>query len=244
MVNLTSGLGTSIDKSETSFFTPTRIYWRSPLEILYVQSASAGKFVDFPVEDMLANWREFTDASDTDIERMHAAEQKHGIKPKLSKAMKAARAYGTGLLVMVSGEDSLEMPLIPERVRKGDLAAVRYFDRFDASITQRYMGLDHPKWRQPEFYDLHPSSGEVMRVHESRVIRFDGMTALTESGWFNYDYDWGIPPLIPLIISLMQDQVFASAVAHLSQEASVGILEVRGVEGRHSRRRRPERNIR
>ena len=36
--NPTSGLGGATDKGAGSFFAPTRIYWRSPLEILYVQS--------------------------------------------------------------------------------------------------------------------------------------------------------------------------------------------------------------
>ena len=35
--NPASGLGGANDKGAGSFFTPTRIYWRTPLEILYVQ---------------------------------------------------------------------------------------------------------------------------------------------------------------------------------------------------------------
>ena len=34
IVNPGSGMGTALDKSQGSFFTPTRIYWRSPMEIL------------------------------------------------------------------------------------------------------------------------------------------------------------------------------------------------------------------
>ena len=57
IVNHGTGLGTGLDKSEGSFFTPTRFWWRSPLELLYVQSSAARKFVDMPIEDMFIRWR-------------------------------------------------------------------------------------------------------------------------------------------------------------------------------------------
>ena len=34
IVNPGSGMGTVLDKSQGSFFTPTSIYWRSPMAIL------------------------------------------------------------------------------------------------------------------------------------------------------------------------------------------------------------------
>ena len=51
--NMQSGLGTDLDKSEHSFFFPTRIYWRTPLEILRVQSWAARKLIEMPIDDML-----------------------------------------------------------------------------------------------------------------------------------------------------------------------------------------------
>ena len=41
--NAMSGLGGPADKARNTFFTPTHIYWRNPLEILYVQSWAAKK---------------------------------------------------------------------------------------------------------------------------------------------------------------------------------------------------------
>ena len=55
--NSTTGLGTPLDKSEATFFNPTRFYWRTPLEILYVQSSVAKKFINIPVDDMFIRWR-------------------------------------------------------------------------------------------------------------------------------------------------------------------------------------------
>ena len=48
LVNLQTGMGTSLDHGEGSLFTPTRIYWRTPLEILGVQSWVARNCIDIP----------------------------------------------------------------------------------------------------------------------------------------------------------------------------------------------------
>ena len=37
------------------------------------------------------------------------------------------------------------------------------------------------------------------------------------------------PSLVPVITSLMQDESFATAVAHLGQEASIAILHIAGL---------------
>ena len=230
IVNPTTGLGTSADKSEASFFTPTRIWWRTPLEILYVQSWAAANFVDIPIDDMFIRWRKFmaeggADNSDT----MEKAERKHMMTMKLATAMKAARVYGTGLVVMMTKEAPMETPLIPERIRPGDLTALRAFDRYDASVTMREYRLDDKNYGQPIFYDLTPSRGGQMRVHHSRVLRFNGIMPPTDSGFTIYEQDWGVSRLIPVIISVMQDQVLASGISHLSQEASMSVLEITGL---------------
>ena len=44
LFNQQSGLGGGSDKGKNTFFTPTRIYWRTPLEVLSsVQSWAAGE---------------------------------------------------------------------------------------------------------------------------------------------------------------------------------------------------------
>ena len=61
------------------------------------------------------------------------------------------------------------------------------------------------------------------------MLRFDGLTANTDSGYTAYDWDWGMPKLVPIMTALLQDQVFVSAIAHLGQEASIPILKIAGL---------------
>ena len=73
-------------------------------------------------------------------------------------------------------------------------------------------------------------------VHRSRVLRFDGIPPTTKSGFTIYDQDFGVSILVPIIISILEDQTLASAIAHMSQEASNPSYEHCRVAGNHRRR--------
>ena len=110
------------------------------------------------------------------------------------------------------------------------------FQRCTTSTDMTYpsrigiMTLSSPNWRRPIYYEVHPSyTGAPFRVHHSRVMRFNGIEPSTKSGFYNYDYDFGVSVLVPVITSLMQDESFATAVAHLGQEASIAILHIAGL---------------
>ena len=115
IVNLASGAGTALDKSEGSFFTPTRIYWRTPLEVLCVQSWAAANFVSIPIDDMFIRWRNWGGEDESAIEAMMAAEKEHRVLEALRSAMTAARQYGTGVVAIMSREAPMEEPLMIER---------------------------------------------------------------------------------------------------------------------------------
>ena len=232
LFNKTTGLGGPLDKGAQTFFRPTRIFGRTPLEVLFVQSWAANKAICAPVDDTFLRWREW---SDGDVEgsgdAMADAEQRHDVTGKLADAMKAGSAYGTGCVVMVTREAPLTEPLVIERIREGDLAALHVFDRFDMSVMGREMDLFSPEYQRPAMYRVTPRRGGTpFLVHPSRVLRFDGISAFSSGGFDSYyDQDWGVSELIPIMTSLIEDQTLASAIAHLSQEASVPILHIDGL---------------
>ena len=67
---------------------------------------------------------------------------------------------------------------------------MQYFDRYDASIRDYDRDLMSPTYNEPDVYYFHPSRGGTMMVHRSRILRFDGITPTTMSGWEVYDQDW------------------------------------------------------
>ena len=230
IVNTQTGMGTSADKSEHSFYLPTRIWSRQPLEILYVQAWAAGKFIDIPIDDMLIFWRQWAgDAGDAAIQAMVQADQRHHVANRIRRAMKAGRLFGSSLLVMVTREADMETPLVPERIRPGDLVGLHVFDRYSASVWQRDDDLMSAGYGSPVYYDVHPRRGLGMRVHESRVIRFNGIESLVSDGFTSYDFDWSVSSLVPAILAVMQDHTVATAAAHLSQVASIPVLAIDGL---------------
>ena len=236
IVNQNTGAGTTLDHSQANFFAPTRIYYQTPLEILLVESWVARHAVSMPVDDQFITWREFVSEADSTNEAMVEAEERHNVTTQLAKAMRGARQYGTSLLVMMTEETGrdLTQPLVPEQILPGDLSALRVFNRFEATARNRSWDLMDPNFGRPEFYDLFPRrggriEGQTAAVHHTRVLRFDGLTANTDSGYSAYDWDWGMPALVPVMTALLQDQVFVSAIAHLGQEASIPILKIAGL---------------
>ena len=78
IVNAGTGMGTSLDKSQGSGFKPTRIWWRSPLEILCNESWVARNAIDIPIEDMLRRWLMFTGTDEKAIEVLELAQERTG----------------------------------------------------------------------------------------------------------------------------------------------------------------------
>ena len=229
VVNNSSGLGGAHDKAAATFFRPTRFYWRSPLEILRVESWAARKAIGIPVDDMFLRWREWSDGDvDGAGDMMAEAEIRHGVTEKLADAMKAGAAYGSGAVVMVTREAPMDQPLMPERIRPGDLSALHVFDRFDMSVQARETDMHSPDFQRPSLYRVTPRLGAPsFMVHPSRVLRFDGITALSSGGFTSYyGQDWGVSELVPILTSLIEDQTLASSIAHLSQEASIPVLKI------------------
>ena len=79
--NAFTGDGGRSDKAEHSFFSPTRLYSREPLEVIYRQSWAAKKLITIPVEDMLISWREFSgEEGDTAVEMMKDTGERHHVQ--------------------------------------------------------------------------------------------------------------------------------------------------------------------
>ena len=97
------------------------------LEILGVQSWVARNCIDIPNDDQFIRWRHFNSDDESAVKAMEMAERELGVETALNQAMKAADQYGTGVVVIMSGEDMLDVPLDLNRIREGDVTALHYF---------------------------------------------------------------------------------------------------------------------
>ena len=226
--NPLTGAGGFGDKSEGGLFVPNRYVARQQLETLYVQSWACRAFIDLPVDDMFIRWRTMNSMSEEQGFQFTKVEQKHRVRMQVARAMKSGRLFGTGFLVMVSKEAAMDTPLDVNQMRSGDLQRLTVFDRYHASLHYDDYDLDptSPTYEEPLMYRFYTRYGAEWKVDASRVIRFDGITPLTDRGWESYQREWGVSEVIPVLLSIMQDVAVAGGVAHLAAEASVPVVKL------------------
>ena len=215
-----SGAGGPADLARGGSFRSTQLD-RATLESLYATSWAARKFIDIPIDDSFVRWRAFED----DAEAMEEAEEKHHVKERLGDTLRNARLVGTGLLIILTSEADTETPLDIDAISEGDLQNLLVLDKWDASVADFYRDPFSPNFRLPEFYDV-TIWGEHLKVHDSRVIRIDGVRPPGGWRWMHRD-EWGVSEIEAVLPVIFHDAALANSISHLSEEASVTILNMR-----------------
>lgn len=180
--NFLTGLGTARDKRTHAKFGGAPI-WQSGdyLDELYAGDDVIARIVDTPAQEMTREWIE-----------LKAGEEEAGIakdltqrlddldlQSKTAEALTWARLHGGALMIL--GVDDGQDPSLPLREDKiRSFRWVSVVDRWEVTVARRYEDPLSPRYGQPEVYTVRPQSegGGVTRearVHESRVIRFDGV---------------------------------------------------------------------
>lgn len=224
--NAITGAGSSLDKTEYSFYTPTRLSSKNELETLYVQSWAAKKFIDIPIDDMFIRWRKFVEMEKDAVELIEQTELDFEITDKLSAVMKAGNLYGTGLLLLITKEAPMDKPLNVDRLQRGDLLNLLIVDRFDATVMSKDFNILSSRFGQPEMYKINLKKGGYIDIHASRVIRFDGISSLSQTNWQSYDANWGVPSILPVVTEIHQDSGINKGIAQLVTEASIPVQKI------------------
>lgn len=173
LVNLVSGLGTAKDKATANQYGFVQL---SPeqLESAYRGDWIAAKAVDIPAEDATREWRSWQ-ADKEQISALEELETHLGIQSKTKEAMIAGRLYGGGLLVFyVEGTGEWDEELIPERVKQGALKYVHAVSRYEISAGEIERDLLSKWYGEPQYYMVTSTSVGAVKVHPSRVVKFQG----------------------------------------------------------------------
>ena len=221
------GLGGSADKASNAFFSPTNVH-RMELEIASEQSWAAKKLINIPVDDSLVRWRQQVQDEDDDVEAFQEAEKKWRLPQVIGRAVKAARTFGTALTVIKTTEAPLDQPLEPMRIRPGDLRGFSTFDHWNgARVVERDTDFMSPEFGSPVLYEF-ANGSDPIRVHASRIMRFDGVAPPDLGGWTAYPSDWGLSVLIAAFSACIHAHLVSGGAAHMSQEAGFPVLKMQG----------------
>ena len=235
--NPATGAGYNKDNSQHGFFTMGPEPSRIDLESIYGKSVVAKKLIDIPVNDAFLRWREFIDIESSNINAMTESEEENSVRARISEAYRAARLCGSSLLIIADNINSLDEKLDIDNFSVGQLANLFVVSKYDVKIESYDTDVYSRTFNQPLVYEV--NFGESFKnlkdmpellVHESRVIRFDGITPPLPGGWASQSYNgyfgWGLSELIPALISIIQDAAAAAGVSKLIDEASIPYLKL------------------
>jgi len=181
--NLVTGMNTSKDKGTYSTISWTPVS-RSQAESFYAGDDIASKIARIIPADGIREKVTFSmDQSENPEEVIKFIEKEFKrlrVWPNLGEGWTLGRVYGGALLYMsISDGRSISQPVNWDRVRK--INSLKVIDRHELTHTSEDIisDLSDPKFGTPRVYTYQPSemvNGAISsKIHNSRVIRFDGV---------------------------------------------------------------------
>jgi phage-related protein (TIGR01555 family) len=225
--NVVAGLGTDRDKMSYSVYGMPRVLTRMELENAYRGSWLSKKIVNAVADDMTREWRHvvFDDDDGESQFAIEQAEKRFALKGKINESLRWARLYGGALLIIGTRDKDLSKPLNVQAIRKGDLRYLHVMDRWRVSPAGSLcMDLDSPNFGMPEYYMLAESS---VRVHHSRVLRFNGQK-LPYFAWRS-NAMWDDSELQHVLDSLTNCDTATRGIATMLFEANVDVVKAEGL---------------
>jgi phage-related protein (TIGR01555 family) len=202
------------------------------LEMAYRGDWIARKCIDVPAQDSTRAWRQWQAEKD-DITKIEKLEKDLCIPLKLQNALKKARLYGGGALILGVNKGSPEDELDYTKVGKDQLKFVHAVSRWEIGTGPRITDVMSPWYGQPEYYERQPLGGTVLtkeaealvglRIHPSRVIQLIG----SEYPNMQTAPDvWGDSSLQVIDDAIRSVATVSSSLAQLITDAKLDIISV------------------
>lgn len=182
--------GTKQDRTTQSAFIASSHLKRETLDDLYVAGGVARRIVDTVALDATREW---ITTDDDNAEALQDRMEELSIQTKVAEAVSMSRLHGGSVLVVIADDGrTLSEPLNDTAIKSID--SFRCYDRWAVTHNEAslYSDPNNPRYGEPEIYTVQPPGGTPYEVHETRLIRFDGMPVserkrIDNKGW-NYSY--------------------------------------------------------
>lgn len=230
--NLVAQMGTEQDKRHHSKFINSKRLSadgnQHELTAMYIANWLAGKVVDIIPDDMTSEWRSFIGEIDPDVVKLlEDEEDRLELVAHFNEAHKWARLYGTSFIVMsIDDGQTPDMPLDINKIGPGGLRHIKAIDRHRVSNAEVVPTSDpmNINFGMPEFYRFNETS---VRIHHSRVLRFDGVKLPFNEFKRNNYYSASV--LDRLYEALIDFNTATHSSASMIYEANVDIVKVDGL---------------
>lgn len=230
--NLIAQLGTDGDKRSHSQFVNRKQLSRDgnqvELSAMYRTDWGAGKIVDIIPDDMTREWRQFTGDIDPEIvQQLEDEENRIELTEHFNHAHKWGRLYGTAFIIMsIDDGNPPEEPLEIDKIKPGGLQHIKAIDRHRISHAEVVPVHDplNKNFGMPEWYRLNETS---VRIHHSRVLRFDGIKLpFDEFRRNNYYSDSVLDRLYDVLTNFNTVQNSAASMVY---ETNVDVIKIKGL---------------
>jgi phage-related protein (TIGR01555 family) len=234
--NFVTGLGVpGVDKSIHGALQPGSLIDNLHILHLYKTDFLARQIVDVPADDCTRPWRVWNgDAAHNAA--LFAEEERLRVRDRVRQALKHARLFGGGALVIHDGTEDLATPFEADKVRKGDLKALIVASRAELAPVGDNTFVQapaDPHYGLPEMWTYKPrrfAARGAVQVHHSRLVLLahgDQIDDGTAREWW-----WGESALTPALSAVADASGARSAATHLMQEANVDVVRTDGLLNR------------
>lgn len=174
ITSLQAGLTPARDKAQTTSYVRQQMS-RYELLAAYENSPMAKRVVNQRAEDSFRKWREWQGSADV-ITHIERTERQFGLKSKLEHAYKQARALGEGYLLINLDDNQPNQPINLKRINR--IKSLTVLEYGDLSAGEEDLDIFSEYYGKPKWYDILTVSGNLARIHPSRVVVLHGASKL------------------------------------------------------------------
>ncbi len=226
------GIGTPRDQRSYTSYQTVAPEHRVLLENIFRHSWLGRRIISTLPEDMVRQWRKFkwdgVEDADNDVKQLKRLEKKLRVKKVVLEALNWARLYGGALVIPILKSQSDEVmaePLDLDQIVKDDLVALRVVDRWRCSHDGNYdTDPSSSQFGMPTHYLLAESA---VRLHHTRVVRFDGRKLPYWLWMANAMWDDSVLQI--LINNLKQYDTATAALATMMFQMNIDVISQTGL---------------
>lgn len=225
--SLATRLGTTADKAASVSYGITMLDDQQ-LEAAFRSSWVMRKVVTIPALDAVRKWREWS-GKGKDADLVEELEDRFRVRAKVYDAKWKARLYGGAAILIGAGNEDLNLPLDPRSIGKGDLRYLTVITRKD--ITAGIADIDprSPRYGLPIDYQFSTNTGEVLRVHPSRLVEFRGEPLPSQFLAGSGQYGWGDSVLQSVYMACQHLDMTMANIASLVFDAKTDVVKINGL---------------
>lgn len=232
-INALTGLGIKGKDKRMS----SQVFWnrldRETSDNLYAGDTMARKIVDILPDEAMREGFKLTGLEQKQAEVVMDAFEKMGGIHRFNKAWKMARQYGgSGIFLVTDDLQNLSQPMNPN----AQLKAFNSLHRWELYANYSDMNFDITSagYLKPVQYTYQPQTGGASnpkvgykKIHESRIIRFDGL--YLPEHLFSTNQFWGDSILNALMNAIANYQTANDSAASVLQDFRVALLKIKNL---------------